>query len=117
MVFLVALYVCCSAMGLVLIKLGTRQSFSAGMTNGIFRLEFGGLLLAGLALYVISFILSIVVMSKMNITFFYPLSAGLIYALVCLLGVFLLKEKVETTQYVGMLFILLGIVVISIKRA
>jgi hypothetical protein len=59
--------------GIGLIKLGTRQSFSVGMTNGIFKMEFGGLLLAGLALYVISFIFSIIVMSKMNITFFYPL--------------------------------------------
>ena len=73
MIFLISIYVCFSATGLVLIKMGTSQGFGIALSKGVFRLELGSLLLVGLTLYITSFLLSMVVMSKMNLTFFYPL--------------------------------------------
>lgn len=110
------LYVMCSATGLVLIKKGINAGFKLSVSNGIFDMSFGLILLVGAMLYVISFLLSITVMSKMNLTYFYPLSAGLIYILVCILGVFFLGERIVFSQFIGMALILAGVVVMNLKN-
>lgn len=113
----IALYVLFSALGLTLMKLGINQGLSLGITQGIFKFEISLTTLLGIVLYVCSFAMSMVVMSRMNLTYFYPLSAGLVYILVCLLGVFLLKETVQMQQWIGMGFIMVGVIAMNMGRA
>lgn len=110
------IYVIMSSLGLTLIKMGTANDFSLKLDRVGVQFQINYVLVAGMCIYIISFLLSMMVMKKMNLSVFYPISAGLIYILICLLSVFVLKEKVSVNQMIGMGIILVGIVVMNFKK-
>ena len=110
------IYVCLSATALTLIKLGLGKDSTLLLNKGGFSLSLSWTLVLGACLYVVSFCLSMVVMKGMNLSLFYPLSAGLIYIAVCVLSFLVLKEKITTTQLIGMIVILAGIVIMNLKK-
>ena len=110
---MIALYVLFSALGLTLMKLGINSGFGMWLEGGMLRLQISVVTLLGIVLYVCSFLMSMLVMSRMNLTFFYPISAGLIYILVGILGVLLLKETVRLQQLIGMGLILAGVIAMN----
>ena len=109
-------YVCLSATALTLIKLGLGKESTLLLNKSGFNLNLSWLLVGGALMYVVSFCLSMVVMKGMNLSLFYPLSAGLIYIAVCLLSFLVLKEKISTTQLIGMAVILAGVIIMNIKK-
>ena len=111
------IYVCMSATGLTLIKIGTSKESTLLLNATGFDLRLSWILLLGFSIYVISFLLSIVVMKHMNLTVFYPLSAGLIYVLVSLAGFLVLKEAFTFQHLVGMGMILSGIIVMNLGKS
>ena len=110
------IYVCLSATALTLIKLGLGKDSTLLLNKGGFSLSLSWMLVLGACLYVVSFCLSMVVMKGMNLSLFYPLSAGLIYIAVCVLSFLVLKEKITTTQLIGMAVILAGIVIMNLRK-
>lgn len=110
------IYVIMSSLGLTLIKIGTADNFSLKLDRVGMQFQINYVLVAGMCIYIISFLLSMMVMKKMNLSVFYPISAGLIYILICLLSIFVLKEKVSVNQMIGMGIILVGIVVMNFKK-
>ena len=110
---LLGLYVICPATGLTLLKVGVSKGFVLKFTGGIVHFEFNWILLLGMVLYASSFLLSLTAMSKMDLHYFYPISAGLIYILVFLLSIFVLKETVDLKSMVGIAIILVGVVVMN----
>ena len=110
------IYVCLSATGLTLIKLGLGKDSTLLLSKGGFNLNLSWTLVLGACLYVVSFLTSMVVMKGMNLSVFYPLSAGLIYIAVCILSFLLLREKITTTQLIGMAVILAGIVIMNLNK-
>ena len=110
------IYVCLSAAGLTLIKLGLGKNSTLLLNKGGFDLTLSWTLVLGAVIYVISFLLSMVVMKGMNLSLFYPLSAGLIYIAVCVASYLVLKEKISVQQLIGMVVILAGIVIMNIGR-
>ena len=115
-VLLFILYVSISATGLTLIKMGTMRYSTLLINSSGFELKINWILALGLCIYVLSFILSIIVMKNMNLSFFYPISAGLVYILVSVLGFFVLHESISKFQLVGMGIVLAGIVIMNIGR-
>ena len=111
------IYVCMSAAGLTMIKIGTSRESTLLLDTAGFDLKLSWILVIGLCVYVLSFLMSIVVMKRMNLTIFYPMSAGLIYILVSLAGFLVLKETFTIQQLIGMGIILAGIVVMNIGKA
>ena len=109
-------YVCLSATALTLIKLGLGKDSTLLLDKGGFNLNLSWMLVGGALMYVVSFCLSMVVMKGMDLSLFYPLSAGLIYVVVCLLSFLVLKEKITTTQLIGMVVILAGIIIMNLKK-
>ena len=110
------IYVCMSATGLTLIKIGTTKESTLLINTAGFDLKLSWVLVIGLCIYVFSFLMSIVVMKRMNLSVFYPLSAGLIYVLVSLAGFLVLKESFTSYQLIGMGIILAGIVVMNLGK-
>ena len=110
------LYVCMSATGLTLIKIGTTKESTLLLDTTGFDLKLSWILVIGLCIYVLSFLMSVMVMKRMNLTIFYPLSAGLIYILVSLAGFLMLKESFTYQQIIGMGIILAGIVVMNLGK-
>lgn len=111
------IYVCMSAAGLTMIKIGTSRESTLLLDTAGFDLKLSWILVIGLCVYVLSFLMSIVVMKRMNLTIFYPMSAGLIYILVSLAGFLVLKETFTIQQLIGMGIILTGIVVMNLGKA
>lgn len=111
------IYVCMSAAGLTMIKIGTSRESTLLLDTAGFDLKLSWILVIGLFVYVLSFLMSIVVMKRMNLTIFYPMSAGLIYILVSLAGFLVLKETFTIQQLIGMGIILTGIVVMNLGKA
>ncbi len=110
------LYVLCSTIGLVLIKVGVSKEFTLTISSSGFEIKSGWILILGMVIYVISFILSMITMSRMNLTLFYPLSAGLIYVGSCVAGLLFLHEKLSVQQLAGIVVILIGILIVSLDR-
>lgn len=115
-ILLLLIYVICSALGLTLLKLGMNNGFIFSINAGIFEMKFHLLLIIGALLYILSFILNMSVMSKLNLSYFYPVSAGLIYITISIFSIFILKEKVSIMQYIGMFIILFGVVVMNLHK-
>ena len=110
------IYVCLSALGLTLIKIGTGKASSLILNSSGISLQLNWILVLGMAVYVVSFLTSMVVMKNMNLSLFYPLSAGMIYIIICLLSYLVLHEPISIQQLIGMTVILVGIIVMNIGR-
>lgn len=111
------IYVFLSATGLTMIKIGTSKGSTLLLDTAGFDLKLSWILVLGLCIYILSFLMSIMVMKRMNLTIFYPVSAGLIYIVVSLAGFLILKEAFTIQQLAGMAIILAGIVVMNIGKA
>ncbi len=112
----ILVYVIFSAGGLILLKIGTSREFLIEISRGVLHVKLNIVLLSGMVLYVISFITSLIVMKSMNLSIFYPVSAGLVYIVVCFASYFILKEKMGIKELIGMVLILTGIVVMNIGK-
>lgn len=110
------IYVFLSATGLTLIKIGTGLGNSLILDGKGFRLQLNWTLIIGMAVYAVSFLLSMVVMKGMNLSLFYPLSAGLIYIAICGVSYFVLGEKIIPSQWLGMAVILTGIIIMNLGK-
>lgn len=110
------IYVCLSAGGLTLIKIGTGKELSLSLQQGVLSFRINWAVILGLTLYIASFVTSMIVMKSMNLSIFYPTSAGLVYVVVCAVSFLLLHEKVSTIQLIGISIILLGIIVMNLNR-
>lgn len=113
---LILLYAMFSASGLLMLKMGTVRGLELHISSGKIQLTVNTVLLAGMCLYVLSFILSLIAMKAMDLSVFYPISAGLGYVVVCILSYAVLKEKVSAYQFIGMLLILAGVIFMNIKK-
>lgn len=111
------IYVCLSATGLTLIKMGLGKNTSLSFDRAGFSISFGWILILGMCLYVLSFCTSLIVMKSMNLSLYYPISAGLIYIIVCVLSVVVLKEKIGLLQLIGMAVIFVGILIMNIHNS
>lgn len=110
------IYVCLSAAGLTLIKSGLNHNTSVVFDKAGFMIQFNWVLIVGMILYVLSFLTSLLVMKGMNLSLYYPLSAGLVYIIVCLVSRFVLKEDISFNQVVGMAVIFAGIIIMNIGK-
>ena len=113
---LMTVYILCSASGLTLIRMGLSQGTMIGLSQRVLQLNISLLLIGGLVLYAASFILSLLVMSKMSLSVFYPISAGLVFVAVCLFSVFVLKESLDFHKIIGIGLILLGVVAMNLRK-
>lgn len=108
------LYALCTSLGMVMLKKGASAGLGFALEDGTVKLQFGAMIAVGIIFYIGSFILAITLMSKMNLSYFYPVSLGLVYVLICVASVVFLKEKIHIKQIAGMVLIFAGIVVMNL---
>ena len=111
---LFCIYAFMSATGLLLIKIGTDEA-SFCFQNNILSLQVTPRLLFGFMLYLLSFLLSIYIMSRLKLSLFYPVATGSIIMLTCVYGFFFLNEKIGIPQILGIALILAGIISINVN--
>ena len=112
-VVLFILYVCLSAGGLILFKLGSGD-MRVNVTSTIFSIRFSWKMLLGIVCYGCSFLLWLYIVSQMNLSLAMPLSVGLVNLLVLLGSAFFLKEQITVFQWAGVMVIVVGLALINI---
>lgn len=112
-VVLFILYVCLSAGGLILFKLGSGD-MSVNVTSTIFSIRFSWKMLLGIVCYGCSFLLWLYIVSQMNLSLAMPLSVGVVNLLVLLGSSFFLKEQITVFQWAGVMVIVIGLALINI---
>jgi multidrug transporter EmrE-like cation transporter len=114
MFFVIALNVC----GHVFLKIGMNQVGQVG-ARPLIQFALASIsnpfVLLGLTGYVTSVSGYIVVLSRTQLSIAYPILMSSGYALVVLISFLWLKEPFSTIKWVGIFFILLGVMIIGIK--
>lgn len=110
----VFIYLCCSVGGLTLVKVGAEHN-NFVLNSGFFNLSLSYATLIGLCLYMISFVMWIVIVQKFNLSYIQPVTTGLSYVLIIAASIFILKESISLFQWIGLGFILIGVVFMNLK--
>jgi len=114
-ILLMILYIFLTVSGLILFKLGSNLSKVETIANGILNLQISFTSILGIGCYGVSFIIYLLLLSKNNVSFLFPVITGIVYICVLTASVFILKEKITTISIIGSFFILLGVIMIFYK--
>ncbi len=113
---IILLYVAFSVTGLLLLKIGTTRGFNLSIDAGIINFKISSILILGLVLYLLALLTSLIAMKSIDLSIFYPISAGLGYIFVCILSVIVLKEQITKEQFIGIILILIGVILMNLRR-
>lgn len=108
-------YVLLASSGLILFKLG---STNTNLTLNIFGLSinYSIKMILGLLCYGFSFILWMLIVSKMNLTIAMPLSVAIVNTLVVVGSCLILKERITLMQGIGIFIVILGVCIMTWGR-
>lgn len=108
-------YILLSSLGLVLIKLGgSGTNFALGSQALSIQADFKFII--GLVCYVLSFLLFAFILQKRDLSFIYPLSAGVSNIISVICGVFILKESISVTEIIGIVIVTFGVITLNLGR-
>lgn len=115
LIIMFAIYCLLASSGLILFKLGSSNS---NLTLNLFglKINYSIKMLLGLMCYGFSFILWMIIVSKMNLTIAMPLSVAIVNTLVVVGSLLVLKEKITLTQGIGIFTVILGVCLITLKK-
>ena len=112
---LVCVYLILTVSGLVLFKAGSNQGLAANVSGGFFSLKISWLSILGMLCYLFSFLLYLVLISKMDLGYIYPVTTGIVYVLVLVASIAIFKEPISTFKLIGCGLILAGVVCMNLK--
>lgn len=111
----IIIYLILSVGGLILVKSGSSNVHIA-IQNGTFNFEMGLKAMLGFIAYIGSFLIyTFYIIKKFDLSYIFPIITGITQVLIILAGVFIFKEKINAYAIGGILFILVGIVLLNIK--
>ena len=113
---LICAYLILTVSGLVLFKAGSNQGISANIDNGFLSLKLSWISILGIVCYGCSFLLYLSLVSKMDLGYIYPVTTGIIYILILAASVWIFKETVSPFKLMGCGLILIGVVLMNIKK-
>ena len=105
-------YVLLASSGLILFKLGSNNS---NLTLDIFGLtiNYSIKMILGILCYGFSFILWMLIVSRVDLTIAMPLSVAIVNTLVVVGSCLILKEKITLTQGIGIFIIVFGVCIMT----
>ena len=115
-IILIAVYIILSVSGLVLFKLGSSKDFALSLGNGSFSMSINLVAILGLFCYICSFLLYMFLVSKFDLSYIVPITQGIIYVLIFASSIGVFKEKITTTGIIGTVMVILGIILLNIKK-
>lgn len=101
--------------GSVLFKYGTKYSNGFHLNISNFEFNISLISMIGLFLYCVSFILGMCLVATNDLTKLIPSVNGLVFIFTILSGYFIFAESITIFKIMGIIFILLGIMLITIK--
>lgn len=109
-------YVLSTSAGLILIKMGAATGMPFALIEGKLRTNFNILNVSGLGFYALSFVLYVYLVSRFQLGYIVPVTAGLVYILVFTASFFIFKEPFTVTKIFGILLILIGLFLLNQDR-
>lgn len=113
MIVLFLLYVTLTVLGLTLFKLGHIE-MSVDASSFGFLMNWKSLL--GICCYMLSFIFWLAIVSRGELSFVMPLSAGLVNLAVVFSAYLILHEKILPLQWTGIFVVAIGLVLMNWRR-
>jgi small multidrug resistance pump len=114
-IIMIILYLCTSTLGLIMIKLGVGTT-SFEINNVFLGMNISWKLLIGFCSYIISFILWTVVISRYDLSYIYPLLTAIMFIIIMIASSILLKESISTSKIIGVIIIVIGVLITTIKK-
>ena len=111
---LTSIYILLTNGGLYCFKLGG-DSLSLSLKGGI-SFKVGFITFLGLLFYISSFLLWQKLLATYDLSYIVPLTTGIVQVIVLIMGYFIFKENVSLVNLGGIILVIIGIVLISIKR-
>ena len=108
------LYVCLYTIAILIIKGSLNNMKYTSMIDFLFNLVNVNLFI-GIVLYGIGFIAWLYLLSKVNLNIAYPIAVTLSFLTITISSVLILKENITVNILAGMLFCLIGIIIIIMK--
>lgn len=108
------IYLALTSLGLLFIKLGGQQTHIS-VANSLLSMQMDIKFVVGLVFYVLSFFLYTIILQKRDLSYIYPVSAGIVNVLSVLMGVIILKEKLTTPGVIGIIAIVIGVVLLNVR--
>lgn len=112
--FIIAVYVILSVSGLVCFKLGNEEALDFYVSSTFLSVKLSWLSILGLFIYVISFIIYMVLVSKNDFSYLMPVTTGAVYILTMLSSVLIFKENIHNIQLLGIALVFIGVLLINI---
>lgn len=115
-ILMVVLYLVLTVSGLILYKYGANKNFAISLSNGSFSLKISLISILGLLCYLVSFLLYILILPRFDISYIMPLTSAVSYISIFILSAMVLGEKITINGIVGAITILIGIIIMNIRR-
>ena len=115
-IFLIIIYIILTVSVLVLFKLFTSQDFSIAFTSNKMSVVLNYKAILGLLCYVFSFLLYMGLVSKFDLSYIVPITQGIIYILIFISSIAIFKEKITIQAFIGTVMVILGIILLNIKK-
>lgn len=113
-VLIMIAYLVFAQTAVLLVKLGS-QGASLTIIKGNLSISVNLKMILGLCLYVCSFLLWVVLISRSDLSFITPIITGFNYIVPMGIGILLFHEKMSISQWIGAAVILIGLVVINYR--
>ncbi len=111
---LTAIYVILTTSGLFCMKLGG-DSLSLSFKNEI-SFKIGFITALGFLLYICSFLLWQKLIATYDLSYIVPIATGIVQIVILIGSYFFFKETISWVNIVGIILVIVGIVLIAIKR-
>lgn len=109
------LYAIISSSGLVLFKSGS-ENLKVNYIKGLLNLEISSQVLIGILCYGLSFIMWLLIVNKLDLTYAMPLGVGLTNIFVIIGSKFILKEEITINKIIAIVLIVIAVFIINIDK-
>lgn len=115
-ILIIIVYAAISVAGLTLVKLGSSNPLTLSVGATGFSFGVGWITLLGLILYVVSFLIYMTLVAKNSLTYLMPVATAITYILTMSVSLAVLKEQVTPVQWAGCALILVGVILMNLKK-
>lgn len=113
---IIALYVLATSLALVALKYGTKAGAPVHFIDNKLQFNLNFYTVTGVALYGLSFAVYIYLISKYDLGYIIPLATAFVYIVIFIASYFIFHEVFTLLKIVGISLIILGLVLLNIKR-
>lgn len=110
------LFVAVTSTALVFLKLGTASGLPIRYINSKLTFDLNAYAVSGILLYGLSFVLYMYLISKNDLGYVIPLTAGFVYVIVFTASYFIFHEVFTATKIIGIAMILGGLVFLNLNK-